>query len=74
MNMHLHKHLSDCIREVGPVYFWCFAYERMNGVQQSTWIILYKQQAYFSTIDEIDEQVSLKQNVRFDKLAPGIPC
>ncbi len=32
---------------------------------------LYKQQAYFGTIDE---QVSLEQNVRFDKLAPGILC
>ena len=33
MNMHLHGHLADCIREYGPVYsFWCFAFERMNGI------------------------------------------
>ena len=33
MNMHLHGHLADCIRDYGPVYsFWCFAFECMNGV------------------------------------------
>lgn len=33
MNMHLHGHLADCIRDYGPVYsFWCFAFERMNGI------------------------------------------
>lgn len=32
MNMHLHSHLADCIREYGPAYsFWCFAFERMNS-------------------------------------------
>ena len=33
MNMHLHGHLLSCIEDYGPVYaFWCFAYERLNGV------------------------------------------
>lgn len=33
MNMHLHLHLTECIVDYGPVYaFWCFAFERMNGV------------------------------------------
>ena len=33
MNMHLHGHLKECIQDYGPVYsFWCFAFERMNGV------------------------------------------
>ena len=33
INMHLHGHLANCIEDFGPVYsFWCFAYERMNGV------------------------------------------
>ena len=33
MNMHLHLHLAECIVDYGPVYaFWCFAFERMNGV------------------------------------------
>ena len=33
MNMHLHGHLVSCIQDYGPVYaFWCFAYERLNGV------------------------------------------
>lgn len=32
-NTHLHGHLTACIQDFGPVYsFWCFAYERMNGV------------------------------------------
>ena len=33
MNMHLHLHLAECNVDYGPVYaFWCFAFERMNGV------------------------------------------
>ena len=33
INMHLHGHLAKCIEDFGPVYsFWCFAYERMNGI------------------------------------------
>lgn len=33
INMHLHLHLADCVLDYGPVYaFWCFAYERMNGI------------------------------------------
>lgn len=33
VNMHLHLHLSECVRDYGPVYaFWCFPYERMNGI------------------------------------------
>ena len=32
-NMHLHLHLKDSIKDYGPVYsFWCFAFERFNGV------------------------------------------
>ncbi len=33
INMHLHGHLTQCVREYGPVYsFWCFAFERMNSI------------------------------------------
>ena len=33
INMHLHLHLEDCIRDYGPVYsFWCFAFECLNGI------------------------------------------
>ena len=33
INMHLHGHLSECVKDYGPVYsFWCFAFERMNGI------------------------------------------
>lgn len=31
-NMHLHCHLSSCVRDFGPVYsFWLFSFERYNG-------------------------------------------
>ena len=33
MNMHLLCHLTDCIRDHGPIYsFWLFPMERMNGI------------------------------------------
>ena len=33
MNMHLHGHLSQCVKDFGPVYsFWCFSFERLNGL------------------------------------------
>ena len=33
LNMHLRGHLVECVEDFGPVYsFWCFAFERMNGV------------------------------------------
>lgn len=33
INMHLHLHLSMCVRDFGPIYaFWLFAFERLNGV------------------------------------------
>ena len=33
MNMHLHCHLSECIRDHGPAYsFWLFSFERYNGI------------------------------------------
>ena len=32
-NMHLAGHITDCIRDHGPVFaFWLYAFERMNGV------------------------------------------
>lgn len=32
-NMHLSCHLSQCIIDYGSIYgFWCFAYERTNGI------------------------------------------
>lgn len=31
-NMHLHCHLTDCVRDYGPIYgFWLFSFERYNG-------------------------------------------
>ena len=32
-NLHLSLHLYDCSFDYGPLYaFWCFSFERMNGV------------------------------------------
>ena len=37
INMRLHCHLKECIENYGPVYsFWCFAFERYNGILGST--------------------------------------
>ena len=33
MNMHLHCHLLQSLLDFGPIYsFWCFPYERYNGI------------------------------------------
>ena len=33
MNMHLALHIKECCYDYGPIYaFWCFSYERMNGI------------------------------------------
>jgi hypothetical protein len=35
-NMHLHCHLLECILDYGPLHsFWCFAFERYNGILES---------------------------------------
>ena len=32
-NLHLSLHLCECALEYGPLYsFWCFSFERMNGI------------------------------------------
>lgn len=32
-NLHLHLHLKDCLMDFGPPHaFWCFAFERCNGI------------------------------------------
>ena len=36
-NMHLHNHLRECIEDFGPVHgFWCYPYERYNGLLGAT--------------------------------------
>ena len=41
-NMHLHLHMKECIINYGPVHaFWCFLFERYNGILgsfQINWI------------------------------------
>ena len=32
-NLHLCLHIADCCLDYGPLYsFWCFSFERMNGI------------------------------------------
>ena len=33
LNMHMHCHLSSCLREFGPIHsFWLFPFKRYNGI------------------------------------------
>lgn len=33
INLHLHCHLAECLRDYGPVHAtWCFSFERFNGI------------------------------------------
>jgi len=33
LNLHLCLHLVECCLDYGPLYsFWCFSFERMNGI------------------------------------------
>ncbi|GET54634.1 hypothetical protein GLOIN_2v1776801 [Rhizophagus irregularis DAOM 181602=DAOM 197198] len=35
-NLHLCLHIADCCQDYGPLYsFWCFSFERMNGILSS---------------------------------------
>ena len=44
-NLHLSLHLCECAYDYGPLYaFWCFSFERMNGILGKTKIYL----IYFS--------------------------
>ncbi|GET65986.1 hypothetical protein RIR_jg20389.t1 [Rhizophagus irregularis DAOM 181602=DAOM 197198] len=32
-NLHLCLHIADCCQDYDPLYsFWCFSFERMNGI------------------------------------------
>ena len=37
INLHLHCHLADCLRDYGPSQStWCFSFERLNGILGNT--------------------------------------
>lgn len=37
INIHLHGHLAECLRDYGPVHStWCFSFERYNGILGGT--------------------------------------
>ena len=37
MNLHLHCHLAECLRDYGPSHAtWCFSFERCNGILGNT--------------------------------------
>jgi hypothetical protein len=40
-NLHLCLHITECCQDYGPLYsFWCYSFERMNGIL-GNFIILY---------------------------------
>ncbi|POG76838.1 hypothetical protein GLOIN_2v1451707, partial [Rhizophagus irregularis DAOM 181602=DAOM 197198] len=43
LNLHLLLHLYECAKDFGPLYaFWCFLFERMNGVLKVACLNLFK--------------------------------
>ncbi|KAL5506437.1 hypothetical protein EMCRGX_G008072 [Ephydatia muelleri] len=63
-NMHLHLHLKDCMLDYGPVHsFWCFPFERYNGVFESfqkNWICPELQvMTKFLNLQEAKSQLSM---------------
>src|ERR1043165_7226286 len=39
-NIHLSLHITDCCEDYGPLYsFWCYSFERMNGLLGNKLII-----------------------------------
>ena len=43
-NLHLCLHIKECCHDYGPLYsFWCFSFERMNGVLGELYINYCKQ-------------------------------
>src|SRR3989337_2622664 len=40
-NIHLSLHITDCCEDYGPLYsFWCYSFERMNGLLGNKLIML----------------------------------
>jgi hypothetical protein len=40
-NIHLSLHITDCCKDYGPLYsFWCYSFERMNGLLGKLLIML----------------------------------
>jgi hypothetical protein len=38
-NIHLSLHIAECCKDYGPLYsFWCYSFERMNGVLGKTYV------------------------------------
>ena len=63
-NMHLHLHLKECMLDYGPMHsFWCFPFERYNGVFESfqkNWICPELQvMTKFFNFQEAKSQLSL---------------
>ena len=60
-NIHLSLHLAECCRDYGPMYsFWCYSFERMNGLLGS----------YPNSRRNIEPELLriIQQNCRLDEL------
>src|SRR6185295_4794531 len=41
-NIHLSLHITDCCEDYSPLYlFWCYSFERMNGLLGNKLILLF---------------------------------
>ena len=48
-NLHLCLHIADCCRDYGPLYsFWCFSFERINGILGRLFCRLFNYSKIFS--------------------------
>ncbi|CAG8724606.1 1471_t:CDS:2, partial [Ambispora leptoticha] len=63
-NLHLCLNICECVNDYGPMYaFWCFSYERMNGLLGSFYnsnrkieIELFKTIQSYSLLEELTKQ------------------
>ena len=62
-NLHLSLHLCECSFDYGPLYtFWCFSFERMNGMLGIVFSLFSITLYYFSFINNVLINLGLLPN------------
>ena len=73
-NLHLSLHLCECSFDYGPLYtFWCFSFERMNGMLGIVFSVFSITLYYFSFINNVLVNLGLLPNSN-RKIEPEIIC
>ena len=73
-NLHLSLHLCECSFDYGPLYtFWCFSFERMNGMLGIVFSVFSITLYYFSFINNVLINLGLLPNSN-RKIEPEIIC